>query len=99
VDKIHWLRSNRLLCYAGLAFAGDLAFWHLSVVYTSVANSSLLANLAPLFVTLAAWLLYAQRFSRAFIAAMAIAFCGAAILIGPDFRHQGTALWVISSVW
>ena len=35
----------------GVAFAGDLAFWHWSIRYTSVANSTLLANLATLFVT------------------------------------------------
>src|SRR6476469_4761083 len=46
---------------AGLAFAGDLAFWHWSIQYTSVANSTLLANLASIFVTLAAWVLWKQR--------------------------------------
>ena len=81
------------LIAAGLAFAGDLAFWHLSVIYTSVANATLLSNLAPLFVTLAGWLWFAQRCSRGFLGAMAIAFCGVALLIGPDFNHGGSALW------
>src|ERR1044072_6624232 len=45
--------SPRLLLAAGLAFAGDLAFWHWSIRFTSVANSTLLANLAAPFVTLA----------------------------------------------
>ncbi|MGH8586604.1 MAG: EamA family transporter, partial [Gammaproteobacteria bacterium] len=34
---------------AGLFFAADLGVWHWSIVYTSVANSTLLANLAPIF--------------------------------------------------
>ena len=38
---------------AGLFFAADLGVWHFSILYTSVANSTLLANLAPIFVTLA----------------------------------------------
>lgn len=38
------------LLAAGAFFAGDLAFWHLSIVYTTVANASLLANSAPVFV-------------------------------------------------
>ena len=42
-----------LLLAAGFAFAGDLAFWHSSIQLTSVANSTLLANLASIFVTLA----------------------------------------------
>ena len=37
---------------AGLFFAGDLAFWHWSIGFTSVANSTLLVNLAPVFVAL-----------------------------------------------
>src|SRR2546421_8423887 len=43
-----------LLFAAGFAFAGDLGFWHSSIKLTSVANSTLLANLAAIFVTLAA---------------------------------------------
>ncbi len=81
------------LWLAGLFFAGDLAFWHLSVAYTSVANATLLSNLAPVFVTLGAWLVFRQRVSRAFLGAMLLAFAGAAILVGPDFRHGGTALY------
>src|SRR5688572_24030073 len=34
-----------LLLAAGFAFAGDLGFWHASIQLTSVANSTLLANL------------------------------------------------------
>ena len=36
----------------GLCFAGDLAFWHWSIRLTTVANATLLANLASVFVTL-----------------------------------------------
>src|SRR6266852_6403497 len=36
---------RKLFLCAGIAFAGDLALWHLSVKFTSVANSTLLANL------------------------------------------------------
>src|SRR5512144_814679 len=50
-----------LLLAAGLAFAGDLAFWHSSIKLTSVANSTLLANLASIFVTLAAWMFLRQK--------------------------------------
>src|SRR5262249_11978600 len=56
---------------AGLAFAGDLAFWHWSIRFTSVANSTLLANLASIFVTLAAWILWRQRPSGLFLAGLA----------------------------
>ena len=81
------------LIIAGLAFAGDLAFWHLSVTYTSVANATLLSNLAPVFVTLGAWLAFGQRISRQFFMAMLVAFTGVAMLVGPDFHGGGTSLW------
>ncbi|MBI2318541.1 MAG: DMT family transporter [Betaproteobacteria bacterium] len=75
---------------AGVCFACDLAFWHLSIVYTSVANATLLSNFAPLFVTLGAWLLYRQRVTRSFLLAMAVAIAGAALLAGPNFSRGGT---------
>ena len=53
--------SRSVLILAGLFFAGDLAVWHWSIQLTSVANSTLLANLAPIFVTIGAWLLYRER--------------------------------------
>jgi drug/metabolite transporter (DMT)-like permease len=70
-----------LLLVAGIAFAGDLAFWHWSIQYTSVANSTLLANLASIFVTLATWLLWKQRPSGLFLAGLALALLGVAVLV------------------
>jgi len=81
-----------LLVAAGLFFAGDLAVWHWSIVLTSVANSTLLANLAPIFVALAAWLLMHQRLQREFLAGLVIALIGMTLLIGGDFRLQGKEL-------
>jgi len=69
------------LLLAGIAFAGDLVFWHWSIQYTSVANSTLLANLASIFVTLAAWLLWKQRPSGLFLAGLAAALLGVALLV------------------
>lgn len=70
------------LALAGVFFAGDLAFWHWSIRYTSVANATLLANCAPIFVTLASWLFFGERFSRSFLAALALAIAGAVVLMG-----------------
>jgi drug/metabolite transporter (DMT)-like permease len=80
------------LVIAGLCFAGDLGAWHVSIVYTSVANSTLEANFAPIFVTLGAWLLFRQRVSRLFLIALAVTLGGAALLIGPNFALGGRAL-------
>lgn len=77
---------------AGLFFAGDLAVWHFSILFTSVANSTLLANLAPIFVTVGAWLLFRQRVTRTFLAGMVIAMAGAFVLVGPSFGLGGKQL-------
>jgi drug/metabolite transporter (DMT)-like permease len=80
------------LLLAGLAFAGDLAFWHWSIQYTSVANSTLLANLASIFVTLAAWVIWKQRPSGLFVAGLAAALAGVALLVRASLGSSPTAL-------
>ena len=69
------------LAAAGLLFVGDLATWHWSLQFTSVANSTLLANFAPVFVTLGAWLLFREPLQPRFLGALAIALAGAALLV------------------
>jgi drug/metabolite transporter (DMT)-like permease len=77
------------LLLAGIAFAGDLAFWHWSIQYTSVANSTLLANLASIFVTLAAWVLWKQRPSILFLAGLVAALAGVALLVRASVAGSG----------
>ena len=77
---------------AGVAFAGDLAFWHWSIQFTSVANSTLLANLASIFVTLAAWVLWQQRPSAMFVAGLAAALAGVGLLVRASLGFSPTAL-------
>lgn len=88
-------RSNArpgALALAGCYFAGDLSFWHVSILLTSVATSTLLANLAPIFVTLAGWLWLKERVSGQFVLGLAVAMVGVSLLIGPDFRGNASAL-------
>ena len=84
--------SRSLLLFAAIAFAGDLGFWHLSVKLTSVANSTLLANLAAIFVTLAAWLLFRQTPSRLFLVGLFTALIGVAMLVSTSMAFSPTAL-------
>ncbi len=82
------LRSAALL--AGVFFAADLGVWHWSIAYTTVANSTLLANFAPIFVTLGGWWLFRSRVSGVFFVAMLIALAGTVLLVGPSFALGGT---------
>src|SRR5439155_96973 len=77
------LRDWWLLALCGLFMAGDLVFWHWSLRMTSVANATLLGNSAPVFVTLAGWLLFGQRFSRLYLAGLLLAFGAVALLVNP----------------
>jgi len=91
------------LLWAGVFFAGDLGIWHLSIMLTPVANSTLLVNVAPVFVTLGAWLLYGQRARPLFWVAMLIALAGATLLVRASFAvgHRqllGDVLALIAAV-
>ena len=82
----------RLMLLAGVFFAGDLAVWHWSIVLTSVANATLLANCAPIFVTLAAWAFFGRPPGGLFLVGLATALAGMAMLLRGDFQHAGAAL-------
>src|SRR5688572_6015278 len=82
----------KLFIAAGLAFAGDLAFWHWSVNFTSVANSTLLANLAAPFVTLALWVFWRQRPSGTFLVGLATALAGVGMLVHTSLQFSPSAL-------
>ena len=84
--------ANWSLFLAGLFFALDLGFWHWSIVWTSVANSTLLANLAPIWVTLAGWFLWKQKVTGVFLVGMFVALTGMFVLVGPNFAVGGTRL-------
>ncbi len=96
--------DRKLLLAAGLFFAADLAVWHWSIRFTSVANATLLANSAPLFVTLASWLWFGERIMSRFLLGMAVAFSGAVLLMGESVnlsrtRVTGDALGLLTAVF
>lgn len=74
------------LWLAGLCFAADLALWHQSIQFTSIANATLLANVAPVFVALAAWLLFRERTGGRFAVGLLLAMAGAALLVADSLK-------------
>ncbi len=93
-----------ILALAGLFFAGDMGFWHWSITYTSVANATLLANTAPVFVVLGGWLVFGTRVRPLFLIGMATAMVGTVVLmqtsIGLGGRHLlGDALGVVTGLF
>jgi len=93
-----------MLALAGLLFTGDLSIWHWSLQFTSVANSTLLTNITPIFVTIGAWLWFGDRITLSFIAGMALAIGGGAMLVGSSFSLGsrpllGDALSLVAAVF
>ncbi|MFN6482160.1 MULTISPECIES: DMT family transporter [unclassified Nostoc] len=66
-----------LLLGAGILWAATLVLLAWSLTETSVAISSVLHNLAPIFTSLGVWLLFRQRFENQFLMGMVIALGGA----------------------
>ncbi len=73
-------RELGLLFLMGTAGATYSILWAWSVTQTSVANVALLSNMNSLFVGLAGYFLFGQRFDNKFIIGMLIAVCGAIAL-------------------
>ncbi|WP_086997762.1 DMT family transporter [Rhizobium sullae] len=76
------LSDYGLLVLPGVILALDLAAWHLSITMTSVANATLLANLAPVFVTIIGFLFFRAVVTRLFVIGLALALAGVVILKG-----------------
>lgn len=87
-SRVSWMP----LVLAGLFFASDLGVWHFSILYTSVANATVLANLAPIFVTLAGWIFWKRKVTRTFLVGMFVAIAGMFVLVGPNFAAGGRPL-------
>jgi len=77
---------------AGIFFAGDLFFWHLSILNTSIANSTFLATTAPVWVILVAWLWFRDAISLWTLAGLALCIAGGAALVGDSLQIDRTRL-------
>lgn len=85
-------RDYLLLASAGLWFAMDLGAWHWSIQLTSVANATLLGNLAPVFVTLGTWLIFKETPTKRFLLGLCLAIFGLILLAGDSHHLGGTHL-------
>jgi drug/metabolite transporter (DMT)-like permease len=79
---------GRSVWLSGLLFAGDLFFWHLAILATTVANATFLATTAPLFVVAGAWFLLGERIQRRGIAGLALCLIGGAALVGHSYGFE-----------
>ncbi len=96
--------SNRAVWLSGLMFAGDLFFWHLAILATTVANATFLATTAPLFVVAGAWFLLSERIQQRGLGGLALCLLGGAALVGHSYgfapeRLTGDFYGIVTAVF
>lgn len=79
------LFSDRTVLLAGLFFTGDLFFWHLAILGTTVANATFLATTAPIVVALGAWLFLSEAVGRRILIGLALCILGGVALVGESY--------------
>lgn len=92
-----------LVSLPGLILGTELVAWHISLHMTSVANSTLLVNMTPIFVALYSWLILRRPPGRLFLFALALTLLGVVVLKGGpaalgDGHLAGDAVAVFAAV-
>jgi drug/metabolite transporter (DMT)-like permease len=88
----------------GALFAGDVGTWATGVMLGGATNPTLLANVAPVWVALAALIVLRERLGGWFWLGLALAFAGAGLVLRVDLTRgvafgQGSALGLLASVF
>ena len=80
-----WPRLDRAVLLAGLFFTGDLFFWHLAILGTTVANATFLATTAPIWVALGAGSCSRKRSRGRILIGLALCLAGGFALLGESY--------------
>lgn len=79
--------------FGGFFFAADLVLWNTALLLTGAGTATLLANNAPLWVGLGAWLFFHQRLTRNYWAGLVTALLGMVLIVGiGGLRLTGSGL-------
>ena len=65
-----------LVIVAALAFAIDMSAWHWSIQFTSIANSTIIVNTAPIYIVILGVLLFKESISGRFLLSFALTYAG-----------------------
>lgn len=78
---------------AGAFLAFHFILWFESLQYTSVASSTVLVTLQPLFAFVGAYFFFGERFTVKAIMGALIAIAGSVLISWGDFKISGMAFW------
>lgn len=79
-------RFSPAVIATGLAFAGDLFFWHLAILNTTIANSTFFATTAPIWVGLLGWIVLGRRVTSATAVGLVFCLAGGGALVWRSFE-------------
>jgi drug/metabolite transporter (DMT)-like permease len=74
--KLRNSKNLLLSVVAALAFASDMSAWHWSIQFTSIANSTIIVNTAPIYVVILGVLIFKESISPRFIISFALTYVG-----------------------
>jgi len=89
---------------AGIVFASDVAVWNLSLLKISATVSTLIANLAPVWVGLLSFLIFRKSSGKLFWIGTAVAITGMVVLVGYEHilhleLNAGILLAILASLF
>ena len=90
--KIKYLSFKELaiISIPGLCFGTDIALWHSSIIFTSIAHATLFVNTAPLYVCILGYLLFKDKLNNLFLISLLISLLGVYVLVSnnPNFLRS-----------
>ncbi|WP_456273561.1 DMT family transporter [Bacillus sp. AK031] len=78
---------------AGFFLAFHFILWFESLNYTSVASSTVLVTLQPLFAFLGTYIFFKEKYSSTALLSAVLAIGGSFVISWGDFKVSGMALW------
>jgi len=89
LSRRDWIFSSA----GGILLAYHFIFWFESLNYTSVASSTVLVTLQPIFAIAGTYFFFKEKLSPKTIISAAIAIMGSVIISWGDFKLSGTAFF------
>lgn len=86
-------RDLALAGLAGVLLALHFTAWISSLNYTSIASSTVLVTMQPLFVVTGGYLLFKEKIARQGLLGAFLALAGSVVVGVSDFQVGGRALW------
>lgn len=87
-------KKEMILCIiSGLSLAGHYSLWFQSLKFTSVASSTVIVTLQPLFSLIFGYFIFKERYTKMALSGFVIAIIGSIIIGWGDFQISPRALF------